>query len=218
MTGPAGRVVAVDRDPLTLDRARARAAAAGAPAIEFLECDVREIGRLGTFDIVIGRLILLHVPDPAATVRDALACVAEGGSLVFQEPYFSRAQKSHPRSPAWEEGWRLALDALEASGVHMDVGLRLAELFAQAGLPVPELACETTMWGAVPAAAEWAAAILASLAPVLQAHGITGPDDPGDGGRMTAIRDEAERLGSQLLGMTTVAGWATRLGHEAARA
>jgi SAM-dependent methyltransferase len=210
MTGPGGRVVAVDRDPLTLDRARARAAAAGASAVEFTECDVREIARLGTFDIVIGRLILLHLPVPAAAVRGALACVAEGGTLVFQEPVLSRAPKSHPPAPAWEEAWRLALDALEASGVHLDIGLRLAELFARAGLPAPGLACETMMWGADPAAAEWMAATLASLAPVLHAHGIAGPDDLDAGGRMTSILDEVQRLNSQLLGMTTVAGWATR--------
>jgi hypothetical protein len=54
------------------------------------------------------------------------------------------------------------------------------------------------------------AATLASLATVLHAHGIAGPDDLDTDGRMTSIRDEAPRLNSQLLGLTTVAGWATK--------
>jgi hypothetical protein len=67
------------------------------------------------------------------------------------------------------------------------------------------------MWGGDPAvAAEWLAATLACLASVLHAHGIAGPGDLDAGGRMTAIRDEAQRLNSQLLGLTTVAGWATK--------
>ena len=61
-----------------------------------------------------------------------------------------------------------------------------------------------------PAAAEWLAATLTGLAPVLHAHGIAGPDDLDIGGRMTAMQDQARPLNSQLIGLTTVAAWATK--------
>jgi hypothetical protein len=93
----------------------------------------------------------------------------------------------------------------------MDIGLRLAGLFAAAGIASPELACETMMWGpADPEPAEWITATLASLAPVLRAKGIAGPDDLDDGGRLAAIRHQAPRFDSQLLGLMSVAAWATR--------
>jgi hypothetical protein len=50
----------------------------------------------------------------------------------------------------------------------------------------------------------------ASLAPVLPAQGIVGPDDLDIGGRMTAMQDQARPLNSQLIGLTTVAGWVTK--------
>lgn len=210
MVGASGQVVAVDRDPAVLERAQARVSDAGLSAVEFVECDVADVARLGTFDVVVGRLVLLHQPDQAAVVRAAAACVAEGGTLAFQEPVILRGQKSCPPVPSWEEAWSLCLDAFEAVGTTLDTGLRLAGLFAGAGLS-PKLACETPMWGPEdPVPAEWLTATMASLAPVLHAHGIVGPDDLDVDGRLTAMRDQAQRLNSQLIGLMTVAAWATK--------
>lgn len=210
MVGDSGRVVAVDRDPAVLERTRARLREAGRSTVELVECDVADVARLGTFDVVIGRLILFHNPDPVALIRAAAACLAEGGTVAFQEPVLLRDQKSCPPVSAWDEGWSLCLEAFEAAGMTTDIGLRLAGLFATAGLS-PELACETAMWApSDPVSAEWLTATMASLAPVMDARGILRADDLDLDRRKAAIRDGAQRLDSQLIGFPTVAAWATK--------
>ncbi|SFT97289.1 Methyltransferase domain-containing protein [Geodermatophilus amargosae] len=66
--GPAGRVVGVDTAPQPLAVARRRAAAAGHRGVVLEQADVTTWEPPGPVDAVLGRLVLLHLPDPVALV------------------------------------------------------------------------------------------------------------------------------------------------------
>ena len=68
LVGPTGSVVGLDRDGRRLVRARTAAAAAGLDNVTFVEGTVED-AELGAFDAVIGRRVLMHLPDPEGALR-----------------------------------------------------------------------------------------------------------------------------------------------------
>jgi ubiquinone/menaquinone biosynthesis C-methylase UbiE len=85
LVSPGGAVVAVDRDPAVLERARGRYAKQGAAGITFVQADLHDLPDLGTFDAVVGRLVLMYSPDPVALLRDLVRRMRPGGIVAFQE-------------------------------------------------------------------------------------------------------------------------------------
>src|SRR5689334_15773487 len=85
LVGPSGTVVAVDRSPEMLATVRRRAIERGHRQVETIEADINAPAELGDFDAVVGRLILMHQPDPVATLRRLATLVRPGGAIAFLE-------------------------------------------------------------------------------------------------------------------------------------
>ena len=69
LVGPTGTVLGVDAAPEMVELARARAAERGLSAVHFTQAAIDAIALDEPVDAVVGRLILMHLPDPAATLR-----------------------------------------------------------------------------------------------------------------------------------------------------
>src|SRR5213595_694483 len=69
LVGPSGEVVGVERDTRSITRAKARVADAGLPNVTFTQSDVSQIASTRLFDAVVGRFILMYLPDPVAVLR-----------------------------------------------------------------------------------------------------------------------------------------------------
>ncbi len=86
LVGPDGHVRGVDRDPRPLSAARERARDLGLDNVAF---DAVDLGGAdlppGPFDVVVGRRVLMYLPDPADVVRRLATAVRPGGLIVFQE-------------------------------------------------------------------------------------------------------------------------------------
>ena len=84
LVGPAGHVLGVERSSELLEAAQQRIDDLGVTNVELVEGDVTQLPQLGgrPFDAVVGRLILMHVPHPAAVLRAAAALVRRGGPVV----------------------------------------------------------------------------------------------------------------------------------------
>jgi ubiquinone/menaquinone biosynthesis C-methylase UbiE len=65
LVGPTGHVFRVDQNPGVLETATARAEASGLTNISFHAGDLNKNIPGNDFDAVVGRLVLLYVPDPA---------------------------------------------------------------------------------------------------------------------------------------------------------
>src|SRR5215469_15672652 len=86
LVGPSGEVVGVERDANSIARAKARAAAARLRNVNFLNTDVNNVADQQPFDGVVGRFILMFLPDPVSALRSAVGLVRPGGVVAFQEP------------------------------------------------------------------------------------------------------------------------------------
>lgn len=71
LVGPDGSVVGIDRNASALDKARQRAAAEGLAHLRFETADLGDFEPADRFDAVVGRFVLLYMPDPAAFLRRA---------------------------------------------------------------------------------------------------------------------------------------------------
>ena len=91
-----------------------------------------------SFDLAYCRLVLMHLPDPAAGLRAMRALVRTGGAVVCEEMDLSRAF-CYPPSPAFDRMFELNLAIGDRRGVHFRLGSSLHRLFLAVGLLAPEV-------------------------------------------------------------------------------
>jgi len=82
LVGPDGHVVGVDRSPEALARARLRAEQRSLAHVRFVEGDIHDPAPGGPFDAIVGRLVLMYVPDPATVLRRQATMLRAGGVVV----------------------------------------------------------------------------------------------------------------------------------------
>jgi hypothetical protein len=91
---------------------------------------------------VVGRLILMHLPDPAATLRRLSSFVRPGGVIAFSENDITGA-RSIPDMPLFGRVTAGIVRAFEAMGLSPRFGTTLHTIFADAGLGAPRLTLGT---------------------------------------------------------------------------
>jgi SAM-dependent methyltransferase len=218
LVGAGGSVVGVERDEQALARARQRASESELSNVEFVCGDFREVELAGDpFDALVGRLVLMYQGDPAAAVRAAARHVRPGGVVVFAEMCLrtgsvipQRFLMSWPHTPASEQLSEWIDGAFGGLGTQPDMGMRLPETFAQAGLqPSPDLDSEVAI--AVGEEAVSGVVDLArSLLPGIVAAGVATEEE-------VDIDTLAERLRADTGPVGRIAFWPTVVGAYATK-
>jgi SAM-dependent methyltransferase len=146
LVGETGRVLGIDASSDMLEVAESRMQAAGLTHVSFLTADLRTLTMEQSFDALIGRFILMHLPDPASVLRHLLSCVAPGGIVAFQEYELSSHQEAfYPPSSLWEQTYRLTTLPFEQAGGNLHAGMQLPGMFQAAGLPAPHMRFEASI-------------------------------------------------------------------------
>jgi ubiquinone/menaquinone biosynthesis C-methylase UbiE len=138
LVGPTGTVLGVDAAPEMIELAGARAAEKNLPTVHFMRTTIDAIDLGEPVDAVIGRLILMHLPDPAATLRQLSDCVRPGGVIAFAENDITEA-RSIPDLPLFGQVTTGIVRAFEAMGLSPRFGTTLHTVFQDAGLGAPHL-------------------------------------------------------------------------------
>ena len=208
IVGPEGRLVGVDRDAASLERARTRVAAAQLGNVSFRQAELPHIGDTGLFDALIGRLVMIYFAEPAAALRTLLAQVHPGGLVAFHEPDLSRAT-TVPPNVTLVDSVALVTTTFERCGFHPRIGVSLDRVFRDAGLR-PSLIGQTPMEGGgdgfCPA---WLASTVRSLMPAMIKFNLATARDIDIDTLEDRIRAEARASGSVILGPLMVGAWAT---------
>jgi ubiquinone/menaquinone biosynthesis C-methylase UbiE len=79
--------------------------------------------------------LLEHVSDPAAVLRETARVVVPGGTVYVTEVY-DASLTLEPRQPPIERYWAAFLATQQAAGGHPNIGARLPQLAAAAGMDV----------------------------------------------------------------------------------
>jgi SAM-dependent methyltransferase len=172
LVGPSGSVLGVDAAPEMIELARARAAEQGRPAVHFTQSAIDAIALDEPVDAVVGRLILMHLPDPAATLRRLSSFVRPGGVIAFSENDITGA-RSIPDMPLFGQVTAGIVRAFEAMGLSPRFGTTLHTIFADAGLGAPRLTVGTPIGTAADAdILAYAAEVWRLVSPIAQQMGF----------------------------------------------
>src|SRR5581483_7709073 len=115
-----------------LDLARHEAARLGLSAVFRREAagDLREEA---AYDLVYGRFLLTHLPDPARAVARMVAAARPGGLVVVEDIEFA-AHFCYPDCPAFRSYVDLYQQAVRRKGGDPDIGPRLVSLLMDSGV------------------------------------------------------------------------------------
>ncbi|MXY50611.1 MAG: class I SAM-dependent methyltransferase [Gemmatimonadetes bacterium] len=179
LVGPEGEVVGVDMNPEILETARERVRQAGHRNVEFLAGDVHTLELGGDFDALIGRLVLMYLPDPVATLKQLATRLRPRGLVVFQEIDFTMTRSySNEDTPLMRQLVDWIVEVFERSGANPNMGLDLHRVFIEAGLPEPTLDAGMLLGGS----ADWpgysyVANSFRSVVPLLEHYGIATAEE-----------------------------------------
>jgi ubiquinone/menaquinone biosynthesis C-methylase UbiE len=137
--GPAGRVLGVDADPALGAMTLAVLHGAGHRQCHFQTQDLAAGEPIlgAPFDLVYARLLLFHLPRRVEVLRRLWDAVAPGGHLLVQD-YDLRSISTLPQLDWAGELLRVWTGAFGAVGADISAGTRLPQLFAQAGVGIPD--------------------------------------------------------------------------------
>jgi ubiquinone/menaquinone biosynthesis C-methylase UbiE len=177
LVGRSGRVTGIDIDEGALALAAARAREERLPPIEFLHGSVSAFRTDMSFDAVIGRHILIHMPDPSAVLRLAHSLLHAGGVALFHEYDFSVVHRPFPPAPVCERVFEIFREFF-GTMTHGNIGTRLFHLFTEAGFPSPQCVVESPMDGGADSPFyDWIAESFRSILPRAEAAGVVRPDE-----------------------------------------
>jgi SAM-dependent methyltransferase len=204
---PAGSVIGVDVDPGVLEVARARAHEAGLTNLVFVQTDLSELRLEEPVDALVGRLILMHLPEAAATVRKLSREVRPGGIVSFQDYNVSRC-RSEPETPLLTGSTRWVIDAMRAGGANPDMGEQLVRTLFEAGLDVRGVTAVAPAGVADSLVTEFLAATARSVLPQALAHGIVGEAEVDIDGMADRLAEELRAAKATVWTAELVGAWA----------
>lgn len=171
LVGPTGSVIGVDMNPAILDVARARTEAAGLATVSYVEADLADLRLDESVDALVGRLVLMHLKEPAAIVRALSRLVRSGGVVSFQDYNVSRCHAVPPiqlvtACTDWVVG------AIRAAGGNPNMGEQVASVLLDAGLPVNGAASTIPAGPAESVLPRYVADTVRSVLPAVLKYGI----------------------------------------------
>jgi SAM-dependent methyltransferase len=208
---PEGAVLGVDSNPLALGHARERVSAMGLTDVDFLEGDIRDLAFDEPFDAAVGRLVLMYLADPAATLRRIAALLRPGGIIAFQELTLTESGLTYPEAPLLQRTGTLINETFRRAGTEMEMGLKLYPAFIAAGLPAPAMRAERPIGGGPDFPGyRWMAQITRSILPLMEQLGVANAEDIDVETLVERLREEVVGSGGVVAMPTLMGAWARK--------
>jgi hypothetical protein len=181
LVGPAGEVVGIDRSPEAVATAQARTQQRGLGNVSFVVGDIHEPAPGGPFDAIVGRLVLMYVPDPAVVLRTQAALLRPGpGGVVAPIEFDLGSARSLPPTPLAHQMLAWLIDTFQRAGVEPSLGARLWAILQQAGLrPLGMVGVQPHFGPDDPAGPATLAGIVGTMLPLIEHTGVATAQQVG---------------------------------------
>jgi SAM-dependent methyltransferase len=218
LVGPEGHVIGVDRLPQAVGRARLRAEQRGLTQVEFVEGDIHDPAPGGPFDAIVGRLVLMYVPDPAAVLRRQ-ATVLRAGGLVVPIEFDIPAGRALPATPLVSQALAWVAEAFAKGGIQPALGTRLWAILRQAGLrPLGMLGIQPHFGPGDPGAITGGlAGVIRTAAPLIERTGVATAEEIGAETFAQRMKDELQTNQAVFAYPMLLSAWGTTDGATAPR-
>jgi ubiquinone/menaquinone biosynthesis C-methylase UbiE len=138
IVGSTGTVLGVDTAADVIEFARARAAVQELASVRFVTTSIADMSLSEPVDAVVGRLILMHLPDPVDALRQLATKVSPGGLVAFCEAD-AATTRVVPGLPLWTALKDAVIGTFAGAGFDPEFGTKLHTIFRRAGLTPPRL-------------------------------------------------------------------------------
>lgn len=207
LVGESGVVVGIDRSEAVILAARARAARA--KNVRFLVKSSHDILDTASFDVVIGRYVLIFQDDVPSFIRALARLVKPGGMIAFHEIDDADDFAALPEVPLWRQANGLLMSAVRSLVPNPDVPGKLVDICSQAGLGAPALFCEVPIGdGERSPIATWLAETLRTLLPQIIQRGWASEEAVDIDSLEKRLRAAASTTRSQVSAPRQVCAWA----------
>jgi SAM-dependent methyltransferase len=207
LVGPSGRVLGIDRSKEAVQVAHHRAVTAGQHWVSFCSTELLEFATEDKFDALIGRLILMYLPDPAETLRGLCHYLRPNGLVVFQEMVMSLT-RSHPDGKHFRQCGDWIIETFARAGFEIDMGSKLFATFLKAGLPSPKMILTGRVAGGpdVPIY-DCLAGVLRSLLPTAERLQVATADQVQIETMAERLRNEAVQHNACIIAPPFIGAW-----------
>ena len=172
LAGPAGEVVGIDQSPDAVAKATARAGQRGLSNVRFVAGDIHDRAPDGPFDAIIGRLVLMYVPDPAAVLRTQAGVLRSGG-VVAPIEFDLHSARSLPATPLVGQALSWLREAFIRAGIDPALGPGLWAVLQAAGLqPSGMIGVQPHFGPEDPDGAAILAGIVRTVLPLIERTGV----------------------------------------------
>jgi ubiquinone/menaquinone biosynthesis C-methylase UbiE len=207
LVGPTGRVVGVDKASAAVRRATARAHQANLSNVSFVEGDPLDMQFTDRFDAIVGRLVMMYLPNPVVALQTLVRHLHPGGVIVIQEIDMVSC-RSMPPSPLFEQCVRWVTQTLHKTGARIRMGLELHSVFVRAGLPAPSLRLEAAIGGGADNPVFKAVAeAVRSLVPAMEKLRIATAGEVGPEDLEQRLRQEIGGAGGTVAYPSMIGAW-----------
>ena len=209
MIGTEGEIVGADISATALETARDRVDRLGLKNIRFELGDPAKMTFERPFDAVVGRYILMFLPDPAAMLRAVAGHLRPGGVLAFHEVSWGGA-RSLPPAPLFDDCCRWLARTVVHLKADPEMGMKLPETFAAAGLPCPTMRIEQQIGGGERAfeAVRLIVDLIRTQLDSVVASGVATEEEIQIDTLMDRVMREIAANGSTVAGRGEVGAWA----------
>lgn len=131
---PAAQITVVEIDDMLIDYARDHLSSRYAERCDLRLGSVTDTGLdADTYDFAIMRLVLEHLPDPAAAVRETLRILKPGGIAVFVDNDFEMHIMTSPEVPELRELYDAYCRSRSVEGGNPKIGRQLPQILVAGG-------------------------------------------------------------------------------------
>jgi SAM-dependent methyltransferase len=209
LVGPAGEVVGIDQSPDAVAKATARAGERGLSNVRFVAGDIHDRAPDGPFDAVIGRLVLMYVPDPAAVLRTQAGVLRSGG-VVAPIEFDLHSARSLPATPLVGQALSWLGEAFTRAGIDPALGPGLWAVLQAAGLqPSGMIGVQPHFGPEDPDGAAILAGIVRTVLPLIERTGVATAAEVGAATLQQRLSGELATSAAVFAHPMLISAWGT---------
>jgi ubiquinone/menaquinone biosynthesis C-methylase UbiE len=179
LVGPTGSVLGVDQSPDSVARATARVDALGVTNVSFRMANLTALALEERFDAIVGRFIVLYLPERDRTMAQIVSHLVPGGVACFCE-YDMSVSRTVPPTRLIHETMDRVIRAADGAGFDSQMGARLPGLLRRAGLEDVEAYGMTKLVDGVGSpVVDWIVDTVRNLAPLAARYGLVATEEWG---------------------------------------